>query len=441
MSDTAAELNEKVRQQFEKGPYPRIALEQTPKNNYNVMFIHNIVTPYYLKYQKVIETEGKLILDAGCGSGYKALALAEANPGSKIIGIDFSEESIKLARQRLEYHGIKNAEFYAISIEELPKLGLEFDYINCDDVLYLLSDIVGGLQSMKAVLKPEGIIRANLHSRLQREQFYRSQQIFKMMGLMEATPGETEIEIVRDIFKALKDGLDMKIQIWKSDLENNEEYILANYLLQNDKGFTIPEMFSAFQEAELDFISMVNWPHWDLMDLFKEPDNLPTFLGLTLPEISIEEKLHLFELLRPVHRLLDFWCGHAGATTPVLPVDEWTLSDWEGTRVHLHPQLINPEVKADLIQSIVTPIPFEITRYLNATSKGTMWLESSIAACLLPLWNGPQPFLSLVEHWRKIRPIDPITLEPIEQQRAFEDLQVFLQSLQPLLYVLLERYV
>ena len=38
---------------------------------------------------------------------------------------------------------------------------------------------------------------------------------------------------------------------------------------------------------------MVNWQQWQLMDLFKEPDDLPMFLGLALPELSLEEQLHL----------------------------------------------------------------------------------------------------------------------------------------------------
>jgi len=49
-----------------------------------------------------------------------------------------------------------------------------------------------------------------------------------------------------------------------------------NYLLQGDKGFTITELFAALKAADLEFISMVNWRQWDLMDLFKEkdPENL-----------------------------------------------------------------------------------------------------------------------------------------------------------------------
>ncbi len=92
-----------------------------------MLYIHNLVTAYYLRNGRVINTEGKVILDAGCGTGYKSLVLAIANPGAKIVGIDLSEESVKLAEQRLHDHGVAKAEFYALKIEDLPSLGLEFD--------------------------------------------------------------------------------------------------------------------------------------------------------------------------------------------------------------------------------------------------------------------------------------------------------------------------
>jgi hypothetical protein len=61
-----------------------------------------------------------------------------------------------------------------------------------------------------------------------------------------------------------------------------------NYLFQGDQGYTISDMFSALRAAELEFISMVNWRQWDLISLFKEPDNLPPFLSMSLPEIPFE---------------------------------------------------------------------------------------------------------------------------------------------------------
>lgn len=440
MDNNAGDLREKIRQQFDSGPYPRIPLEESPKNNIKLLYIHNLVNPYYLRNKKVIETKDKLILDAGCGSGYKSLILAAANPGAKIVGVDISEKSVELARQRLQYHGFDNTEFHAISIEELPSLGLDFDYINCDEVLYLFPDPAIGLQAMKSVLKPNGIIRANLHSSLQRTQYYRAQEVFKLMGLMDENPEQLEIDLVREIMKSLKDQVVLKANTWRAECETDEQRILMNHLFQGDKGFTITEIFSALRTAELEFVSMVNWRQWDLMTLFKEPENLPAFLAMSLPETTVEEQLHLFELLNPVHRLLDFWCGHPKQGQSFVPVAEWTLCDWQEAQVHLLAQLRTPELKEELVRCITQLNPFEISQHL-VISEGAVSVDSTTAACLLPLWEQSQSMKSLVERWQKLRPVHPVTLEPTAEGEALDLLIQALTGLESLGYVLLESHL
>lgn len=439
MDSKESELIEKIRQQFDNAPYPRIPLETSPKNSYQTLYLHNLVTAYYIRNQKVIETEGKVILDAGCGSGYKSLILAEANPGAKIVGIDLSEESANLARERLQYHGFENIEFHALSIEDLPSLNQQFDYINNDEVLYLLPDPVVGLQAMKSVLKPDGIIRTNLHSSLQRSSYFAVQKVFKVMGLMDDNPREMEIELAKEIIQGLKDDVAIKVRTWNSPSEKNEEWMLANYLLLGDQGYTVPEVFSALRAADLEFISMVSWRLWDLTDLFKEPNDLPAFLAISLPEIPVEQRLHLFELLHPVHRLIDFWCGLPNQTLSFVPVSEWTVADWQQAKVHLHPQLRTPQLKEDLIQSITNQSSFLISRYVTSPTLVPILIESGMAACLLPLWEGAQPVISLAERWLKLRPLDLVTLEPVNQERAFNEIKELLMSLEVFMYVLLER--
>lgn len=433
------ELIENIRQQFNNTPYPRIPLEESPKDNSELLYIHNLVTAYYLRNRRVINTEGKVILDAGCGTGYKSLVLAIANPGAKIVGIDLSEESVKLAAQRLQYHGVANAEFYALKIEDLPSLGLEFDYINADEVLYLLPDAIAGLQAMKSVLAPDGIIRTNLHSSNGRAGVFRAQAVFKTMGLMNGSPGEVEIEIVRETMEALQDEVGLKAFTWNSDRAQNEAWIMANYLLVGDKGCTIPEVFAMLRGADLEFISMVAWRRWELMDLFKDPDDLPAFLAMSLPEASLEERLHLFDLLHPLHRLFDFWCGNPDQTQAFVPVAEWTQAQWREARVHLHPQLRTSQIREDLSNCIDSQTPFEISRYIIVPTVAPVAIESTIATCLLPLWDGPQSVVSLVQKWLQIRAEAAVNLEPAAQETALDEVKELLTRLEVLLYVLLER--
>lgn len=432
---------DKIRQQFDEAPYPRVPLEQSPKGDYNALFKHSLVTPYYLHYRRVVSTEGKVILDAGCGTGFKSLILAEANPGAQIVGVDLSEESVKLARQRLAFHGFENVEFHAMTIEDLPSLGMTFDYINCDEVLYLLPDPVLGLQSMRAVLKPSGILRTNLHSRYQREAYYRAQTIFQLLGLMESGTGDFEIGQVIETMTSLKPTVNLKARTWQSKYESPQEAgsILANFLLIGDKGFTIPELFALLDAADLSFINMVNWRHWEVTDLFNDPEDLPGLWGMSLLGADRPSKLHLYELLNPVNRLMDFWCIHPDAEAASLTADEWDEADWRSAVVHLHPQLQTDAVKQDILHCVAQSRSVELSRYIDLPTMGAVMVESTLAACLLPLWDGPQPITALVERYLTLRPCHLATLEPISYDTAYVEIRDFLNRLDVFLYVLLER--
>jgi len=434
------ELLDKIRKQFDFEPYPSTPLETSPKDDIQRLYTHNITTAYYLRNKKVINPAGKVILDAGCGSGYKSLALAHANPGAKIVGIDLSEKSVELARLRLQHHGFDNVEFFAISINDLPSLNLEFDYINCDEVLYLMPSIEEALEIMASVLKPDGILRANLHSALQRTSYFRAQQLFSMMGLMDDNPEEMEIDIVKEIFKSLKQETLMKAMV-RIDVENpeNKTDVLMNYLLQGDRGYTVPELFAALNQANLEFISMVNLWQWDLKSLFEEPDNLPVFLSLALPEATIEEQLRMFELIHPVNRLLDFWCGHGEGGQSFIPVTEWSDADWQKATIHLHPQMKTEQLKEELQQCFQQLRPFPISKYLPIPGRPESFLETTVAACLmLPLLESPQSMAALVEQWLRLQPVDLETLTPNQPEAVFKRLQGLLTGLENFGFILLE---
>lgn len=444
MNRKASENTEvdKIRQQFNHIPYPHHELDDFPKENRDVLYQNNMVTPYYLRHRRVIDTTGKVILDAGCGSGFKALVLAQANPGAKIVGIDLSEESADVARRRLLHHGFEKTEFHALSIEDLPTLGMEFDYINCDEVLYLLPDPAAGLAAMKLVLKPDGLIRANLHSFYQRANFFRAQKLFKFLGLMDEVPQEFEEQAVINTMKSLKNTVCVKAETWNPENLNKsdkkiKEFLAMNFLFIGDKGYTIPDLFSFLEDADLEFVSMVNWRHWDVTDLFENAEELPAPWDLGLALASTADLLHIYELLNPIHRLLDFWCTHPGETGT--PVDEWTDEDWQEAIVHLHPQLRNEKTKESLVHCIQTGTAFEISQAIPTPTLSPVFLEPSQAACLLPLWEGAKPIQAIVERYHQVRPIDPVTLKPLTEAEAFILVRDLLNRMDAFFYVLLEN--
>ena len=417
-SSDSVHLNEKIRQQYDFLPYPESDIEYLPKDKLQSLFIHSLATPYYLRYQRVINPKDKIILDAGCGSGLQSLVLALANPGARIVGVDISPKSIELASQRLAYHGFENTEFHTLSLDNLESLGYQFDYINCDEVLYLLPNPGEMLKLFNSLLKPQGIIRSNLHSYYQRQAFFRSQEAFKLLGLFDESSTETAIEVVQDTLDSLKDTVKLK-QLFRGFAENQKpnskqikEWILVNYLIQGDKGYTVKQLFDFLEGAELDFLSMVNWRQWDINILFQDPENLPLFWQWGLEEASETEKLQLFELFEPIHRLLDFWAMKKDETPlPISPL-HWSNQQWLSCRIYLNPVLSQEKVKEDLCQAITTHNSFTISKYIPLPTIVPIVIDGLFASCLLPLWESPQSFNALVERWILLQPIDPVTLTP-----------------------------
>lgn len=443
--ESQAEFLERMRQQYDFGPYPRIPIDKIPGEDSNDLFIHNLVTPFYLRDRKVINSEGKIILEAGCGTGYKALTLAKANPGAKVIGIDISPKSVDLARQRAQYHGYQDrVEFHILEIEHLPQLGVQFDYINCDEVLYFSPDIVTTLAALKTALKISGIIRANLHSSLQRQVFFRAQEFFTLLGLMDADAEEMAIPIAIEIMKSLNASVDLKLRGWAERCEeiedgNKNQYLLSNHLMKEDKGYRISDLFAALDRSSLDFISMTNWRHWNLSDLFLEPDNLPTYLAMGLANSSVETQLTIYEILHPAHRLFDFWCCHPQQESISSPVLEWTIPDWLKAKITLHPQLRTESFRESALKAVTNNDSLTISTFLSLPTLSPVTISYDVAALLLQLWDEPRPFTALVNFWQRIHPINLITLEPITPASAAQQVADALGKLEVFLYVLPEQ--
>jgi hypothetical protein len=212
-----------------------------------------------------------------------------------------------------------------------------------------------------------------------------------------------------------------------------------NYLFQGDKGYKISDLFAALEASELSFIKMTNWREWDLSNLFKEPDNLPAFLGMTLPNITIQEELQLFELLQPKHRLLDFLCGYPGINQDLVPVKEWNDQDWLTTIIHLHPKArFDENLKTNLENCIGRGITFQKFKQLPLNQE-FVTIDSTMALCLWPLFNQPFAMNELVTYWQQRRPINGLTGEPITTAEVFNLLKTLLTILEEFDCVMLEQ--
>lgn len=374
-----------VQAQFDEFPYPNVPIEQTVTDN-SALFANSITTARYLRDRKVVDPAGKLMLNAGCGSGWETLVLATANPGAHFVGVDISAESIKMAEQRFQFHHIDQARFQVMDITDMTALGEHFDFIACNDVLYLLDDQVAGLKGMRQVLKPDGIIRTNVHSLYQRQFIFHMQDAMELLGVMDE-PASKAVPILRELMDALNEGSFVKSH-WNGDAIKTTTGILANFLLRSDKGFTVPQVFEMLRQAELEFISMVNWQAWKLERVLNKP--VP-YAMRHIKKLSQEEQLHFIELIFPnMTRLIDFWCGHPTPSPEPFTQEEW----WNGS-VQAHPLLLRLNAKDAFENAIRDNGPVNINGWSGA--EGNISVDPFSVRWLIEVFGqDPVPVQALV---------------------------------------------
>ncbi|HEX5609980.1 MAG TPA: bifunctional demethylmenaquinone methyltransferase/2-methoxy-6-polyprenyl-1,4-benzoquinol methylase UbiE [Solirubrobacterales bacterium] len=100
---------------------------------------------------------GDSALDVCCGTGDLALELAgRVSPGGRVVGCDFSEPMLDLAREKAAARGAEGLRFEWADALELPYDPERFDAVTVGFGVRNLADLDRGLREMARVLKPGG---------------------------------------------------------------------------------------------------------------------------------------------------------------------------------------------------------------------------------------------------------------------------------------------
>ena len=101
---------------------------------------------------------GSNVLEAGCGVGAQTIILARNSPNAKFTAIDFSEDSLRAARERVSSQGFTNVTFHQGDIFRLPYEDNSFDHLFLCFVLEHLPNPIEALLCLRRVLKRGGTI-------------------------------------------------------------------------------------------------------------------------------------------------------------------------------------------------------------------------------------------------------------------------------------------
>jgi arsenite methyltransferase len=101
--------------------------------------------------------EGETVLDLGSGAGADVLISARrVAPTGRAIGLDMTDEMLRLARDNAARAGLSNAEFVKGYIEEIPLADASVDVVISNCVINLAADKTRVLREVGRVLRPGG---------------------------------------------------------------------------------------------------------------------------------------------------------------------------------------------------------------------------------------------------------------------------------------------
>ena len=127
---------------------------------YGTMYRNSLVAEWLPAVDGLVDRlhAGIRVLDVGCGLGVPTIMLAEAFPRSTFVGVDYHDESIRLARAAADEAGV--ADRVSFRVGDATSYDGQFDLVLYFDAVHDFGDPVGALAHARGALTPGGRVVA-----------------------------------------------------------------------------------------------------------------------------------------------------------------------------------------------------------------------------------------------------------------------------------------
>ena len=328
----SAGLSKQVKQQYERFPYPDIdPATQAPQ----MLVSSHLSLMSEILWAGKRPPNGLRVLDAGCGTGSPLAAMAMAYPEADIVGVDFSEASLNKARQLAQRLQLKNVRFFNLPIEQLPELGMTFDFVISSGVLHHLPDPAAGLRAIGDVLDPQGAVSIMLYGKYGRTGIYMLQEALNTIFQSREVPAEEQVAYARDLALRVRNESPHHPMARRSlgrELQEGKGAGIVDLLLHaNDIPFDVPAVYRLCEDAGMRF-------HRWLFPLIYEPDNYfkdPRLLTC-LDAMPDRRRHEIAELIHGKNSKHSFFAVKPGFTAPASDISG---GNWRKLRGKLTPCL------------------------------------------------------------------------------------------------------
>ncbi len=246
-----------VNAQYDQYPYPqRNPRDERKELQFTIMDNLDVVNS--IGFRGYADFDEFVVLIAGGGTGDGTIYLAEQLrnfPKAKIVYCDLSEASMGIAKKRAEERKLTNITWINKSLFDLYDYAERFDYINCCGVLHHLEDPTAGLNCLRQLLKPDGVMSIMLYAKAGRAAVYQMQDLIKKLA-----NSNSDLKAKIDLTKSVVENLP-KFNLWHHAKEfiidfdqGGDAGIVDLFLHSQDRAYTIPELYDFIMKANLHLI-------------------------------------------------------------------------------------------------------------------------------------------------------------------------------------------
>ena len=244
-------ISNEVKTQYEEHPYPRWRYTYSRSPNHFLNFISNQIKPNKIEFNYHFNNPKVLI--AGCGTG-NHICQASNYLNANILAVDLSLSSLTYAKRKIEELKIENIDFLQADILHLKNLNKKFDIIESVGVLHHMKNPIEGIEILKDLLEPHGVLLIGLYSEKARQEVIKAKDFVKKNKFENTQSG---IRMFREaIFDEKDDLLLKKISSGKDFYSMSSVKDLVFHAQEHR--YTLPKIHQILKDLNLEFLGFCN---------------------------------------------------------------------------------------------------------------------------------------------------------------------------------------
>ena len=324
-------MNEKlasVKRQYEKYPYPpRDPADEDRRLLAGMVDALPHINHYGFGGRRDFR-KGFRVLVAGGGTGDSSTYLAHQlrDTDARIVYLDVSEAARDIARARTARRGLQeHVEVRVGSLLDVPAWGESFDFVNCTGVLHHLPDPSAGLNALRSILAPGGLLGLMVYGACGRAGIYPMQMLLRLVNA-GVTDETTLVRRARAVLEGLPEGHPTRLVAARAIDVDSDAGLYDLFLHSVDRAYTVPELYAFLGDAGLRLVAFVpdTRPLYDARLAFSDPEVLAAVLALPRREQEAAAELAFSCIGRH-----SFWAS-GDADTQADPLDQENIPFFAG---------------------------------------------------------------------------------------------------------------